>query len=766
MGWVIGCVAWLLCMCVGCASPDATPERLARLSPVWTSPSADDAGSMPLGNGVVGANVHVAPNGDLVLLLSRVDAFSEIERLLKLGRVRVQCDPPWMPTPAFRQHLDVYTGKIVVLDAGLRIDVVPDDAHDVIHVEMRSSTPRRVTARLETWRDAPRRLEGGEAKSAWLVQGAPKGVVLEESADVVVDDPNAVVWYHRNETSAVPLTLSHQGLDTVRDAFPDPLKDRTFGGKIAFVESEKIDARTVATTKPVNLAELRIATACAVVPKVDDWRARLDAVDAASGRFDAAARRTADAWRTRWDRSWIFVEPASATPGTTSPSAAWALQRYATAAATRGEFPMKFNGSIFTVAPKFVNGATWNEDFRNWGGDFWWQNTRLPYHGMLERGDGDLAASLFDFYTRVAEGCRARAKVYEGVDGIYFPETMSTFGTYANDDYGWDRTGRKSNDVACEYWKWAWNQGPELVALMLDHYDMTRDGTLLRTKTLPLANGVLAWFDGRFPRAADGTLKITPTQSVETYWRDVVNDLPCVVGLHEILGRLRALPRDEVGDAGNRALWDRLAAALPPVPTRTTDTGETVFAPAASFSPQRFNCENPELWAVWPFRWSGVGRDTLDVGRATYRTRIEKMTHGWTQDGQQAARVGLASEAAANLDAKLRNTHKNFRFPTFWGPNFDWLPDQCHGANLMTTFQEMLLQSVGDTIVVCPALPTDWSGTFRLWASGKTRVTVTLETGRVTSLDVYPEHRKADVVLGEGWRLDETPPPGPRYKRL
>ncbi|MEY2742176.1 MAG: hypothetical protein RIS21_544, partial [Planctomycetota bacterium] len=74
--------------------------------------------------------------------------------------------------------------------------------------------------------------------------------------------------------------------------------------------------------------------------------------------------------------------------------------------------------------------------------------------------------------------------------------------------------------------------------------------------------------------------------------------------------------------------------------------------------------------------------------------------------------------------------------------------------------------SVGDTIVVCPALPRDWRGTFRLWASGKTRVTVTLEMGRVTSLDVYPEHRKADVVLGEGWRLDETPPPGPRFKRL
>ncbi|MCX5689179.1 MAG: hypothetical protein NTV94_05220 [Planctomycetota bacterium] len=142
----------------------------------------------------------------------------------------------------------------------------------------------------------------------------------------------------------------------------------------------------------------------------------------------------------------------------------------------------------------------------------------------------------------------------------------------------------------------------------------------------------------------------------------------------------------------------------------------------------------------------------LEEGRATYAARIEKMTHGWTQDGQQAARLGLAREAAANLQAKIRNTHKNFRFTGFWGPNFDWLPDQCHGGNILTTTQEMLLQSVGDQIILCPALPTDWRGSFRLHAAKNTVVSATLKDGVIVSCTVEPAERAKDVVVGEGWR--------------
>jgi hypothetical protein len=51
------------------------------------------------------------------------------------------------------------------------------------------------------------------------------------------------------------------------------------------------------------------------------------------------------------------------------------LQRFITACAGRGAYPIKFNGSLFTVPP----GPTEQDpDYRRWGPGYWWQTTRLP----------------------------------------------------------------------------------------------------------------------------------------------------------------------------------------------------------------------------------------------------------------------------------------------------------------------------------------------------------------------------------------------------
>ena len=60
---------------------------------VWDSPSADYNGSMPIGNGDIGANVWVEDGGDLLFYISKTDSWSENARLLKLGKVRVRLNP-------------------------------------------------------------------------------------------------------------------------------------------------------------------------------------------------------------------------------------------------------------------------------------------------------------------------------------------------------------------------------------------------------------------------------------------------------------------------------------------------------------------------------------------------------------------------------------------------------------------------------------------------------------------------------------------------
>src|SRR5512139_1442631 len=91
--------------------------------------------------------------------------------------------------------------------------------------------------------------------------------------------------------------------------------------------------------------------------------------------------------------------------------------------------------------------------------------------------------------------------------------------------------------------------------------------------------------------------------------------------------------------------------------------------------------------------------------------------------------------------------HGGSRFPAFWGPNYDWVPDQCHGGNLMSTIQNMLLQHDGRRILLLPAWPRDWDVEFKLHAPLKTTVEGTFRSGKLVELRVTPLDRAGDVVV-------------------
>ena len=84
-----------------------------------------------------------------------------------------------------------------------------------------------------------------------------------------------------------------------------------------------------------------------------------------------------------------------------------------------------------------------------------------------------------------------------------------------------------------------------------------------------------------------------------------------------------------------------------------------------------------------------------------------------------AALLGLTEQAAECLAHKTENSHPNHRVPAYWGPNFDWTPDQNHGGNLLTTLQTMVLQSHGNSVYLLPAFPKRWNVRFRLHTRGR-----------------------------------------------
>ncbi|MGW2962775.1 hypothetical protein ACWDGI_30545 [Streptomyces sp. NPDC001220] len=91
----------------------------------------------------------------------------------------------------------------------------------------------------------------------------------------------------------------------------------------------------------------------------------------------------------------------------------------------------------------------------------------------------------------------------------------------------------------------------------------------------------------------------------------------------------------------------------------------------------------------------------------------------------------------------LADSHR--RFPTFWGPHFDWAPDFNHGGSASIALQEMLLPCDGRTIRVLPAWPRDWDVEFTLHAPYQTTVGGAWRDGVLERLTVTPAERAADV---------------------
>ena len=127
---------------------------------------------------------------------------------------------------------------------------------------------------------------------------------------------------------------------------------------------------------------------------------------------------------------------------------------------------------------------------------------------------------------------------------------------------------------------------------------------------------------------------------------------------------------------------------------------------------------------------------------------------------KQLERTRLAEEARENLLARARrrdydwfseawkhdHVDNQLRFPGFWGPNYDWMPDQCHGGMLMITLQPILMQPGGDKILLFPAWPVGWDVEFTLCAPKNTILEGALRDGHLVEFKITPESRKDDVT--------------------
>ena len=704
---------------------------------------------MPLGNGDISANAWVEAQGDLVFYLGKSDAWGEFGQLYKVGRIRVRlhdgAGAAVLTGEGFRWELHPATASLHVCTGRARLRLWIDAHAPCIHLQAEGPETLRGSVAIEVWRTERRELQGGEQHA--LHQNAPYPVW--HGPDGVPDlEGHEIAWLHHNTASSWRGNLEQQGLEALMPSGRDPLLHRTFGGLVRGHNLVKSSPRVLESARPDSHFSATITLLTGIFPESADWIRAVRQLVGASPRADdeEAWRRHGSWWETFWRRSWIQADGNEAARKV---SRGYTLQRYLNACAGRGAQPIKFNGSLFTVDWNF-DGEAYDADYRRWGPGYWHQNTRLPYWSMLLAGDFDLMLPYFRMYREALPLATERCRRFCGHDGAFFTETMNFWGGYLEHNYGWPEqreAGLPEHRPQNLYIRRHNSSGLEVVYHALLFHRYTGDHDFLKSTALPLAEAVLDYYDLHFPRDPSGHLHLIPAQVIEQWWI-AENPMPEIAGLHACLDALLALD-PAVLAPNRRAGWQRLRAELPDLPRREID-GKMRFAPADRWEGPARNSENPELYAVFPYHRCGLLSPDLEIGRETFRSRTYTHDIGWAQDGMQAALLGLTEEARRSVTLRLTTPSAYARFPTFWGPGFDWIPDQDQGGSASHALQLMCLQATGNSLRAFPAWPREWSADFQLHGPAQTTVRGHYRPGapaHVSTVGETPGQREAaDLV--------------------
>ena len=747
-----------LIVCLPTASTASSFEaELAQYNILWDSPSTNSVGSMPLGGGNLGLNVWVEGD-DLLFYIGHPDSFVETGKLVKLGRVRLSLAPsPFQHK--FRQQLNLAESCLHI--SGELADGKPvtlklwvDAFQPVVHIELVADAPVVATVAYESWRFQAKPLNNG---LEWCYR-------LDPAQDL---------------RSA---KIQQQGVAALADKIPDPLKNLTFGGRIVAdglvaagtshgtYMKTPFEAWKAKTATPVRKLDLRVLVRVEQDASEAVWKRELDKLEQATrGKAAVDFVRTATWWRQFWNRSFIAINP-----GAKADDRAWQagrnyqLFRYLLACNRTGRAPTLFNGGFFTFDNPLPNVTAFGAAGPSPDERAWWdcmfmaQNQRLVYWPLLKSGDFDVLKVGLDFYRDRAVLAEAKSKLFFGVEGTPFPESVDLFGLIA--------ACPSANGLeGCGHLTYHFTSTLEFAFMMLEQCRFTgRDVA----DSLPVMLGALKFYDQFYqkecqkrtgkPLDEQGRLVIYPGNSCEM-GVGCKNHTDAVAGLRALTDGLRQLAAAPISAADRRWL-ESLAQRIPPIPITITN-GHRIISLAESWESLANPNEFPQLYSAFPFGIYGVGLPDLELARDTWRfgafdDRCQKESLCWKYGSIEVARLGLANEAQRYCLEKFlypprmpyQTAHYGncspftTRFPAFWVTYpFDAFPDMDHGGCAMIGLQEMLLQTPGDRLLLLPAWPQDWDVHFKLRAPKDTTVECELRRGQIIRLEVTPPSRRKDI---------------------
>lgn len=707
-------------------SSDYTPKDY-----VWTTPSLNSAGSMPCGGHDIGMNVWVE-NGDILFYASKSGMLDENNTLLKAGRFRLEIGGKPFDGADFEQRLCLDDGAIYIKGKGVQVRLWADVNQPKIFVEINAKEKTSATVSYESWRYRDRPVTKAECQQGSYKWNIPKDCLT--FADSIKAARNSIAFWHKNRSNTVfDFTVEKEGLTAIKDSLYNPIGGLEFGGSMTMpgFSFAGTTTGTYASTdyKAWNYTATGIRQATVGIDLYTGGKTSTP-LDARKSKA-----RSAKWWHAFWQRSHITAEGKGAAMARN-----YELFRYILGCNAYGDYPTKFNGSLFTFDPVYADPkCPFTPDFRKWGGGTMTaQNQRLVYWPMLKSGDWDMMAAQFDTYLRMLPNAVKRTRFYWGHEGASFSEQIENCGLPNPAEYGKHKPGDDPGTDRNAWLEYQWDTALEFCSMILQAHGYCGMDI---TKYEPLVRQTLVFFDEHYKYIArklgvkqlnaDGKLMIYPSSGCETY-KMAYNPSSVVAALKTVAQQWIDYKGDSIGGMTSR---------IPDIPLRTIG-GDTCIAPAVVWARVQ-NVETPQLYPVFPWRVYGVGRDNIQTAINTYMKdphAVEmRSATGWKQDNIWAACLGLTDEAFALNRDKLADGP--YRFPAFWSPGYDWAPDCNKGGASMIGMQEMMMQEKPDgELLLFPAWPKDINAKFRLKASGGRTIDAEIKDGKISSSVVKSTH--------------------------
>jgi len=734
----------------------------------YSTPVARSEEGLPVGNGRMGSLIWTTPTS-LRLQINRVDVFpancatnSFQERHSDYcgGCGFVDVDfvdfgEDVFSGTAFRQHLSCYDGLVTIEGTGVEVQVLAWHEQDVMAIQVndRRKKPAPISINLRMLRPAVVKKASHSATSK--LQNRDNRIILTQK--FVEDD------YYCGSAVAVGLAGRNTKVKLSNDR----------------------ELRLVA--EPGNSSfTIFISSVAAFDPQQDIAASTLEQLQAAVDEgYAGLAESNRQWWHDFWAKSFVHLHSADGIADDIEANYNYYL--YVMASSSRGRFPPKFNGMLWTTGG----------DTRKWGAQYWGANQSCIYNALFATNRLELIDPMFSMYSGMYDSCALAAKQQWGSNGIYIPETVAFDGLEKLPESiaeemrllylskkPWAERSEEFNDFAftkqphSSRWnfkaagKWQHGQwhytdkgagpyaqvnhifsrGAKIAYKYWLRYEYTKDTQWLRSRAYPIIKGV-AEFYRNYPnvrKGPDGRYHIHNVNSNEPVWggQDTDEEISAMHGIFPVV--IKASEILDV-DSQMRPIWREFLDNLAPLPVR--GDGKTVWIKALEPVARGRGNSLPDrnTMPMWYFDLCTLENEdpkVMEIATATFESFFRGGVDSET-------RIGVLSKLAGA--AAILGRSEDIRF---------LIPNQIHTretpalANRMTLregAQTTGLQRIGraadalhlalcqavpagpggePVIRVFPAWPRQWDASYTLLARGAFLVSSSMGDGRIEFVQI------------------------------